>query len=43
LHESTLGQISESLYRTRDVDTARGALRTNTREPVRAAIAGGQK
>ena len=25
LHESTLGKISESLYRTRDVDTARAA------------------
>jgi flavin reductase (DIM6/NTAB) family NADH-FMN oxidoreductase RutF len=34
LHESTLGKISESMYRTRDVDTARAALRTNIREPV---------
>jgi flavin reductase (DIM6/NTAB) family NADH-FMN oxidoreductase RutF len=34
LHDSTLGKISESLYRTPDVDTARAALRTNAREPV---------
>jgi len=27
VYESTLGQISESLYRTRDVDTARAAAR----------------
>jgi flavin reductase (DIM6/NTAB) family NADH-FMN oxidoreductase RutF len=34
LHESTLGKISETLYRTRDADTARAALRTDAREPV---------
>jgi len=31
LHESTLGKISESLYRTHDVETARAVLRTDNR------------
>jgi len=34
LHDSTLGQIPEQLYRTHDVDTARTASRTNAREPA---------
>jgi hypothetical protein len=34
LHESTLVKISESLYRTRDVETARAATRTDASEPA---------